>query len=106
MEFDHIAITVKKEKLKDLALWYQERMNAKILYLDETWGMLSVCGLKIALVIPSQHPKHIAFNINKDQYRDYKKSGKIFKKHRDGSESFYEKDLIGNILEFLFWTED
>tara|TARA_R110000744_G_scaffold360998_1_gene468637 strand:+ start:142 stop:474 length:333 start_codon:yes stop_codon:yes gene_type:complete len=103
VKFDHVALSVKKNEVESTALWYREKMSAEILYLDETWAMLSVCGVKIALVVPEQHPPHIAFTINEIQYIDLKKAGKIFKIHRDKSESFYEKDPSGNMLEFVFW---
>ena len=105
MNFDHVAIAVKNKDIEGAAAWYKENMSAEILYLDKTWALLKVFNLKIALVIPSQHPPHIAFKINEGQYLDFKKDNKVFKKHRDGSESFYEKDMSGNILEFVFWKK-
>jgi len=105
VKFDHVAISVKDKDIKGTAAWYKDNMSAEILYLDETWALLKVFDLKLALVIPSQHPPHIAFNINEDQYLDFIKDNKIFKKHRDGSESFYKKDISGNILEFVFWKK-
>ena len=105
MNFDHIAVTVQKGKIIETVAWYTENMNAKVIYSDETWGLIECNGLKLALVIPNQHPPHIAFNLNASEYVYYKSKGKAFKKHRDGSESFYDKDCQGNTLEFLFWPK-
>lgn len=103
MKFDHVALSVKKNEVESTATWYRDNMSAEILYQDATWAMMNVAGVKIALVVPSQHPPHVAFRINKNQYLNFKKAGKIFKTHRDRSESFYEKDASGNMLEFMFW---
>jgi hypothetical protein len=105
MKFDHVALTVPKGKIKETVQWYIENMSAKIIYFDETWGLVECNGIKLAFVIPNQHPAHVAFTLNNLEYTHYKSLGKIFKKHRDGSESFYDKDCQGNTLEFLFWPE-
>ena len=47
-------------------------------------------NIKLALVLPQDHPAHIAFE-------DETVEGG--KKHRDGSESIYEHDTFGNIIE-------
>tara|TARA_R110002126_G_scaffold42568_1_gene122704 strand:+ start:116 stop:442 length:327 start_codon:yes stop_codon:yes gene_type:complete len=103
MNFDHIALTVPKGKIEETVNWYKENLSASVVYSDKSWGLIRCNGVKIAFVIPKQHPPHIAFNLNDNEYIQYKSQGKIFKKHRDGSESFYDKDCQGNILEFLFW---
>jgi len=103
VKFDHVALSVKNNEVENTALWYRDHMSAEILYIDSTWAMMNVCGIKIALVVPHQHPPHVAFNINEAQYLNFKKAGKVFKMHRDKSESFYEKDASGNMLEFMFW---
>ena len=105
MKFDHIAISVKNKDIKRTANWYEDVMSAEILYIDDTWALVKGFDMKIALVIPSQHPPHIAFKIDEEQYLNFKKADKAFKEHRDGSESFYEKDASGNILEFVFWKK-
>ena len=105
MKFDHVALTVPKGNIEETVNWYVENLSADIRHLDETWALISCNGTSIAFVIPSQHPPHIAFSLNDSEYEHFKNIGKVFKKHRDGSESFYEKDCQGNILEFLFWPQ-
>tara|TARA_Y100000593_G_C4306486_1_gene336026 strand:- start:1185 stop:1511 length:327 start_codon:yes stop_codon:yes gene_type:complete len=104
MKFDHIAIASKKDKLEDTVNWYKEKVKAEILHIDSTWAVLKTySGLKIAFVVPEQHPPHIGFNITQDQYDKFKEEGYEFKKHRDNSESFYLEDPSGNYIEFLKW---
>ena len=104
MKFDHVAVTVPTESMmKNNVKWYCNQYNAKILYQDDTWSLLSVGGVKVAFVLPHQHPPHIAFRIDADQREALSQEGHEFKKHRDGSESCYIKDLCDNHLEFLFW---
>ena len=106
MKFDHVAVTVPTESMmKNNVKWYCDQYNAKVLYQDDTWSLLSVGGVKVAFVLPQQHPPHIAFRIDDTQRASLEEEGHEFKKHRDGSESCYIKDLCGNHLEFLFWPK-
>ena len=106
MKFDHVAVTVPTESMmKNNVKWYRDQYNAKVIYQDATWSLLLVGGVKVAFVLPEQHPPHIAFRIDEDQRASLGDSGHEFKKHRDGSESCYIKDLCSNHLEFLFWPK-
>jgi catechol 2,3-dioxygenase-like lactoylglutathione lyase family enzyme len=100
MKFDHVALISKN--IKRAIEWYVEKWNAKVLYQDETWGLIKVGKAKIAFVSPHQHPQHVCFEIDKN-FIDKKLSGETFKSHRDGSSSCYIKDPDDNFLEFLFW---
>jgi len=102
MKFDHIAF-YSKDIFRSIS-WYTNMLDAKILYQDDTWGLIEVSDLKIAFVSPNQHPNHICFEIN-DDYSEKHLANKIFKEHRDGSESCYIKDLDGNHIEFLKWPK-
>jgi len=100
--FDHIALSSKN--IDETINWYIENLNASVLYQDETWGLVSVGGIKIAFVIKSQHPSHVCFEVD-DSYIDQYLSNKIFKEHRDESSSCYVKDIDGNHIEFLKWPK-
>ena len=92
-KIDHIAIVVKD--LNDTLAWYLVHFNAQLIYQDETWAMIEFQNIKLAFVIPNQHPAHIGFNSeNAECY------GKLTL-HRDGSNSCYVKDPSGNIVEFV-----
>ena len=57
MKFDHVAVTVQTESMmKNNVKWYCDQYDAKVLYQDATWSLLSVGGVKIAFVLPHQHP--------------------------------------------------
>jgi catechol 2,3-dioxygenase-like lactoylglutathione lyase family enzyme len=102
MKFDHVALI--SNNIKNSVNWYVENWGAEIIYLDETWGYISIGGSKIAFVTPQQHPAHICFEIDHD-FIDKKLCDKTFKGHRDGSSSCYLRDPDGNFLEFLYWPK-
>ncbi len=105
MKYDHVALQVPEGSVEDTVEWYVKNMSASVKYVDSSWGLVSCNGTDIAFVVPGQHPPHIAFTLDMSEYVYHKDRGKVFKKHRDGSESFYDKDCQGNILEFLFWPK-
>tara|TARA_E500000178_G_C16860593_1_gene679533 strand:+ start:84 stop:413 length:330 start_codon:yes stop_codon:yes gene_type:complete len=99
MHFDHIAINV--EDIKKSIEWYQVRLGAKIEYEDETWAMLKIGDIKLALTVSNQHPPHVAFCV-KDKSEFPGPLGKI-SAHRDGSVYQYVEDPSGNIIEYIYW---
>ena len=99
MHLDHVAINVKN--IKRSIDWYKSNFECNILYEDETWGFIEVCGVRIALTINAQHPPHIAFAVKKLEDLPGKPIS-----HRDGSVSCYVKDPDGNYLEYIYWPSD
>ena len=89
----HIAIEVKN--IIESVEWYQEQSNCTIEFVDDTWALLEYDNIKLALVLPNQHPPHICF-----QKEDAEKYGKL-DTHRDGTKSVYIKDPSGNTIEML-----
>ena len=90
---DHIAIPVQ-----DIAAavdWYKRKFRCQVTYQDDTWAILKFGNIKLALVIPSQHPAHIAFVSPETE-----KHGQL-KTHRDGTRSVYVKDPSGNSIEIM-----
>ena len=75
--------------------WYANTLGATVSYQDETWALLKLDNTSLALVIPSQHPPHLAFeNDQADKFGP-------LTPHRDGTASVYVEDPFGNIIEFL-----
>ena len=73
----------------------QEKSNCKISFMDDTWALLEYDNIKLALVLPNQHPMHLAFE---------KKMLSIMVKlieHRDGTKSVYINDPSNNTIEIL-----
>ena len=90
---DHVAIQVRDI---DRALdWYRAHFRTRILYRDDSWALLDFGNVKLALVLPSQHPPHIAL-----YSEDAKRFGELTR-HRDGTRSVYIRDSEGNAIELL-----
>ncbi len=94
MKIDHIALEVKNPA--GAADWYCENFGATLIFKDETWAFVQFENIKLAFVMPDQHPAHIAFE---------EKSLKTGKLHRDGSRSVYKKDPFGNFYELIKYKE-
>ena len=107
LDFDHIAITTKN--VSESIEFYKKNFDGvEVLYEDKTWGLLSVGGIKIALVTSGEHPPHISFKVStKKELEEYaaQMKGKIMV-HRDRSESFYFKDSSGNAVEIVWYPEE
>lgn len=89
----HIAIQV--QDVQSALDWYTSNFDCVVEYVDATWAYLRFENIKLALVIPGQHPPHICF-ISPDAAR----FGAL-KDHRDGTQSVYVKDPAGNSVEIL-----
>jgi catechol 2,3-dioxygenase-like lactoylglutathione lyase family enzyme len=89
----HVALPVPD--IKSAVEWYTKTFRCRINYQDATWAMLEFANVKLALVIPSQHPGHIAF-----EHPEAERFGTL-KAHRDGTRSVYVKDPAGNPVEIL-----
>ena len=92
-ELHHVAISVA-----DVAAaveWYTQTFRCNILYLDDTWAFLEFANCRLALVVPHQHPPHIAFSHEQaGQFGD-------LKPHRDGTRSVYISDPSNNAVEIM-----
>ncbi|MCR9245985.1 MAG: VOC family protein [bacterium] len=89
----HVAVQV--EDIGKAAEWYRSVLGCEIEYQDQTWAMLALANMRLALVIPEQHPPH--FCVTRD---DATKFGELTT-HRDGTKSVYIKDPWGNSIEVL-----
>ena len=90
---DHLAVCT--DDISKSVITYKDNFSCDILYQDDSWAMLEFENIKLALVLPEQHPFHFA--ILKD---DVEKYG-VPITHRDGSVSVYIKDRSGNNIEIL-----
>ena len=100
MNLDHIAIQVKN--IQASSDWYRDNLKADVLYIDETWAMLKVGDVKLALTLASQHPPHWAVRINDE--KDFP-SNKEIGCHRDGSRYVYIEDPDGNVVEYVLYPD-
>jgi hypothetical protein len=90
---DHAAIPV--EDVASAVDWYTRTFRCEVKYQDLTWALLAFENVRLALVVPSQHPAHIGF-----VSEEAEKFGPL-KTHRDGTRSCYVKDPAGNAVEIL-----
>ena len=90
---DHVAIPVTD--LAATVAWYQEHFKCRLIYQDETWAMLAFANVRLAFVVPSQHPPHTCFrHLAPEQFGP-------LEIHRDGSRTIYLRDPSGNAVELL-----
>lgn len=89
---DHVAVSVRD--VAESVKWYTTHFKCKVVYQDATWALLEFGNVRLAFVIPEQHPPHIAI------LGDPKAHGEP-KTHRDGTSSVYIKDPDGTNVEIL-----
>ncbi len=90
---DHVAVPVAD--IRAAVEWYTSTLRCEVKYQDETWALLQFANMRLALVIPSQHPPHIGFvSAEAERYGE-------LKTHRDGTRSCYISDPAGNQVEVL-----
>jgi catechol-2,3-dioxygenase len=92
-ELHHIALPVND--IGKAVNWYEKNFDVSKVYEDESWALLAFENISLALVLPGQHPAHIAV-----KRENAEKHGKLTK-HRDGSSSVYVTDPWGNAVEYL-----
>lgn len=90
---DHIAIAVRD--VAEAVDWYRQTFRCRVAYQDATWALLEFGNVRLALVIPSQHPAHLGFSSPRAE------SFGPLKTHRDGTRSCYIQDPAGNTVEIL-----
>ncbi len=89
----HIAIPT--QDVAASVAWYRANMDCTVEYQDDTWALLGFANTKLALVMPDQHPPHLAI-----VRADADRFGPL-KQHRDGTRSVYIHDSAGNTIEVL-----
>lgn len=90
---DHIAVAVSN--IKEALSWYRSQFEVQTLYEDATWAMLRFSNVKLALVLPGEHPPHVAITRSIAQVHG------TLRRHRDGTASVYVNDPFGNVIELL-----
>ena len=89
----HVAVSV--DDIEKAVAFYTGNFGCRVAYQDPTWALLEFANIQVALVIPDQHPPHIAFTSPEAE-----RFGAL-KPHRDGTRSVYIQDPAGNSLEIL-----
>ena len=93
---DHIHhLAIPTTNVAESVTWYTTHTQCTVEYQDETWALLGYENIQLALVIPGQHPPHLAI------VRDNAEQFGPLVTHRDGTRSIYVKDNAGNQLEIM-----
>ena len=87
---DHIAIQVSD--IKQASSYYLDTFDCNLIYQDDSWALIKFANINLALVLPTEHPPHIAIT-------DEDLVGNDILHHRDGSKSLYQHDPFGNVIE-------
>ena len=89
----HVAIQV--EDVARAVAWYTAHLRCEVAWQDPTWALLRFANASLALVVPGQHPPHVAFAVEgADRHGE-------LKGHRDGTRSVYIRDSEGNAVECM-----
>ena len=89
----HIAFQV--DDIAAAIDWYSGTFDVETAYRDESWALLKFDNVSLALVLPGQHPPHIAV-----EKSNAERFGPLTA-HRDGTASVYVNDPSGNAVEIL-----
>ncbi|HEV7805605.1 MAG TPA: VOC family protein [Solirubrobacteraceae bacterium] len=105
MQFDHVAQLVP-DVAAALAWWQELVPGARVLYADETWGLIEAGGAKIAFVTAEQHPDHLAFKVSGSELeRLAAEHGASIDPHRDGTRSFYVHGPGAHRVELIAYPD-
>src|SRR5690606_26578979 len=62
VQFDHVA-----QQVPDIAAaveWQRATVpGTTVVYQDHTWALVESAGVRIAFVLPDQHPNHLAYRV-------------------------------------------
>jgi len=105
VQFDHVAQQVP-DVAAALEWWSQLVPGARVLYADETWGLLEAGGAKLAFVMADQHPDHLAFKVSGEELEQLAAVHDVaICGHRDGSRSFYLQGPGGHGIEVIAYPD-
>jgi catechol 2,3-dioxygenase-like lactoylglutathione lyase family enzyme len=105
MEFDHVAQQVPDI---DIAIdwWRQMIPGTKVLYQDDSWGLIEAGGAKLAFVMADQHPSHMAWRVSNTELETLATRHEMaIHPHRDGTRSFYLEAPGGLPIELIAYPE-
>ncbi len=102
---DHVAI--QTPDIAGTANYYVREFGAQILYQDASWAFLRLGQGKLALVLPNQHPAHVALRTSLEELKSTAQRHNLaIKTHRDGTQGIYLSDPAGNVLELIYYPPE
>ena len=99
---DHIAIRVPD---LDLAQdWYEENLGAKLQFKDQYYRRMLLNNTSLALIDENRYPdNHIGVLV--EDFEQLPNVGTRIQ-HRDGTVGVYTKDPFGNVVEYIWYSEE
>lgn len=89
-----------------LEWWSGVVAGARVLYADETWGLLEAGGAKLAFVMADEHPNHVAFEVTGEELERLAAVHAVgVSGHRDGSRSLYLDAPGGQGVEIIAYPD-
>ncbi len=106
MRFDHVAQQVPD--IGEAVAWQLQAVpGSRVLHQDPTWALVESAGVKLAFVLPDQHPAHIAYRVDDDELeRLAARHGATIAVHRDATRSFYLEGPGSLQTEVISYPED
>jgi hypothetical protein len=106
VRFDHVAQQVPD--IAEAVAWQLQAVpGSRVLHQDPTWALVESAGVKLAFVLPEQHPPHIAYRVDDDELeRLAAQHGAAIAVHRDATRSFYLKGPGSLQTEVISYPED
>lgn len=89
MQFDHVAQQVPD--IAEAIEWQQRTIpGTTVLYQDDSWGLVESGGARLAFVLASQHPDHLAFRVGAEELEGLAAANGVeIDTHRDGTRGIY-----------------
>src|SRR3954454_955348 len=87
VQFDHVAMRVP-DIAAALRWWCRTVPGARVVYEDDTWGLIEAAGARLAFVVADQHPDHVSFKVSQPELDHLAgEHGRAVDVHRDASRS-------------------
>ena len=106
MRFDHVAQQVPD--IGEAVAWQLQAVpGSRVLHQDPSWALVESAGVKLAFVLPEQHPPHIAYRVDDAELeRLAARHGATIAVHRDATRSFYLEGPGSLQTEVISYPED
>jgi len=105
MQFDHVALQVPS--IPEALEWWRRMVpGSRVLFEDETWGLIEAGGVKLAFVMSDQHPDHLAWQVSAAELERLATEHSVpISPHRDGTRSLYLEAPGGQSVEVIAYPE-
>jgi len=105
VQFDHVALQVP-DIAAAIAWWRGIVPGTKVLYEDDSWGLIEAGGSRVAFVSADEHPDHLAYSVSEVELERLASAhGREIASHRDGSRSFYLDAPGGHGVELIAYPD-